>query len=30
MTLRRDLEALERQGLVVRTRGGAKSMAHCR
>ena len=28
MTLRRDLESLERQGLVVRTRGGAKSMAH--
>lgn len=28
MTLRRDLESLERQGLIVRTRGGAKSIAH--
>jgi DeoR family fructose operon transcriptional repressor len=28
MTLRRDLEALERQGVIVRTRGGAKSLAH--
>lgn len=28
MTLRRDLEALERRGLIVRTRGGAKSLAH--
>lgn len=28
MTLRRDLEGLERQGLIVRTRGGAKSIAH--
>jgi DeoR/GlpR family transcriptional regulator of sugar metabolism len=28
MTLRRDLEALERQGLIVRTRGGAKSLSH--
>lgn len=27
MTLRRDLEALEKQGLIVRTRGGAKSLA---
>jgi DeoR/GlpR family transcriptional regulator of sugar metabolism len=28
MTLRRDLENLERQGIIVRTRGGAKSIAH--
>ena len=28
MTLRRDLEILERQGLIVRIRGGAKSLAH--
>lgn len=28
MTLRRDLETLEQQGLIVRTRGGAKSIAH--
>ncbi len=28
MTLRRDLEFLERQGLIVRIRGGAKSIAH--
>ena len=28
MTLRRDLESLEREGLIVRTRGGAKSIAH--
>ncbi len=28
MTLRRDLEALEQQGQIVRTRGGAKSLAH--
>jgi len=28
MTLRRDLETLERQGLIVRVRGGAKSLAH--
>jgi len=28
MTLRRDLESLERQGLIVRTRGGAKSITH--
>lgn len=28
MTLRRDLERLERDGRVVRTRGGAKSLAH--
>ncbi|MDD2533278.1 MAG: DeoR/GlpR family DNA-binding transcription regulator [Eubacteriales bacterium] len=28
MTLRRDLETLERQGHIVRTRGGAKSLAH--
>lgn len=27
MTIRRDLEALERQGLIVRVRGGAKSLA---
>lgn len=28
MTIRRDLEILERQGLIVRVRGGAKSLAH--
>jgi DeoR/GlpR family transcriptional regulator of sugar metabolism len=28
MTLRRDLEALERQGRIIRIRGGAKSIAH--
>ncbi|NLO36399.1 MAG: DeoR/GlpR transcriptional regulator [Clostridiaceae bacterium] len=28
MTLRRDLEFLERQGRIVRIRGGAKSLAH--
>ena len=28
MTLRRDLETLERQGYIVRVRGGAKSLAH--
>ena len=28
MTIRRDLETLERQGLIVRVRGGAKSLAH--
>lgn len=28
MTLRRDLETLERQGLLIRVRGGAKSLAH--
>lgn len=28
MTLRRDLETLEREGVIVRTRGGAKSIAH--
>lgn len=28
MTLRRDLESLEQQGLIVRIRGGAKSLAH--
>lgn len=28
MTLRRDLEQLERQGEVIRIRGGAKSLAH--
>ncbi len=28
ITLRRDLESLERQGHIVRTRGGAKSIAH--
>jgi DeoR/GlpR family transcriptional regulator of sugar metabolism len=28
ITLRRDLEALEREGQIVRTRGGAKSLAH--
>jgi DeoR/GlpR family transcriptional regulator of sugar metabolism len=28
MTLRRDLEQLERLGVIVRTRGGAKSIAH--
>jgi DeoR/GlpR family transcriptional regulator of sugar metabolism len=28
MTLRRDLEHLERQGRIVRIRGGAKSLAH--
>ncbi len=28
MTLRRDLEALEQQGQIVRTRGGAKSLNH--
>ncbi|HBP38278.1 MAG TPA: DeoR/GlpR transcriptional regulator [Clostridiales bacterium] len=28
MTLRRDLEYLERQGLIIRIRGGAKSLAH--
>ncbi len=28
MTIRRDLEALERQGLIVRIRGGAKSITH--
>jgi DeoR family transcriptional regulator, fructose operon transcriptional repressor len=28
MTLRRDLEQLERDGEIVRTRGGAKSIAH--
>lgn len=28
MTLRRDLERLEKQGDIVRTRGGAKSIAH--
>jgi DeoR/GlpR family transcriptional regulator of sugar metabolism len=28
MTLRRDLEYLEKQGQIIRTRGGAKSLAH--
>jgi DeoR family transcriptional regulator, fructose operon transcriptional repressor len=28
MTLRRDLEILERQGRIIRIRGGAKSLAH--
>lgn len=28
MTIRRDLEALERQGRIIRIRGGAKSIAH--
>ena len=28
MTLRRDLEVLERQGRIIRIRGGAKSIAH--
>jgi len=28
MTLRRDLESLEKRGEIVRTRGGAKSIAH--
>ncbi len=28
MTLRRDLEMLERQGQIIRVRGGAKSIAH--
>lgn len=28
MTLRRDLETLERRGLIIRIRGGAKSIAH--
>src|SRR5690554_5901146 len=28
MTLRRDLESLERQGRIIRIRGGAKSIAH--
>lgn len=28
MTLRRDLETLERQGMIIRVRGGAKSLAH--
>lgn len=28
MTLRRDLENLEQQGLIIRIRGGAKSLAH--
>src|SRR5690554_3401256 len=28
MTIRRDLEVLERQGRIIRIRGGAKSIAH--
>src|SRR5512133_1375902 len=28
MTIRRDLKYLERQGMIIRIRGGAKSLAH--